>query len=333
MPRIAVVVRVEIVHRIDASRGACARRHAGRRCRRGCPGSSLAFEHVLEQALAEDRRRRIADRAVVVQGRFDEAVLAWCARPSRAPSPRRCWSRRPGPRCRSWPGSGSGSGSRGRCSRACRARRGGTTARRRRCRTTRSRVCQSAPSPTSQQQPPQEEEQRVAPVRRVGPVPHRLDVEMRLHHAADQLEHLVGDVDGPVGEDDGRPELAWRSPWRRCSDRRSARPGRRARGCPAAGSTCCAACAGVAADIERLPGGAGEGRAGQPAPAGVAGHRARACTRRGRAGAGGRLVLPVTIRRRPSPARASARCARWSRSTRCAALGISSARMPPAAPR
>jgi hypothetical protein len=56
----------------------------------------------------------------------------------------------------------------------------------------------------------QKEQQRVAPVRGVGPVAHRLDVEMGLHHAADQLEHLVGDVDRLVGEYDGRPQLAHR---------------------------------------------------------------------------------------------------------------------------
>ena len=136
---------------------------------------------------------------------------------------------------------------------------------------------------------------------------------MRLQHAADQLEHLVGDVDRPVGEHDGRARASAVAAVAAARDHPSARPGRRARGCPAAGSTLLHRMALVAADVERLPRVAGERRAGQPAPAGVA--RAPACGVQDLrpSSRGGRLVLPVTIRRRSAAAPASARCARWCR--------------------
>jgi hypothetical protein len=125
-----------------------------------------------------------------------------------------------------------------------------------------------------QQQAPQEEEQGVAPVGRVGPVADRLHVEVRLQHAADQLQHLVGHVGGAVGEDDGGPE----------------RDGGRGGGAgqvageldqvgehPAArgGLDLLGGVAGVAAHVEGLPRGPRERRAGPPAPAGVAGHWTR----------------------------------------------------------
>ena len=110
---------------------------------------------------------------------------------------------------------------------SCRARRGGTTARRRRCRTSAGVSARAASSPRSEQQAAQEEQQRVAPVRRIRPVAHRLDVQMRLHHAADQLEHLVGDVGGAIGDDDARDRAQSRWRWRRWSGRRRTRAARR----------------------------------------------------------------------------------------------------------
>ena len=74
--------------------------------------------------------------------------------------------------------------------------------------------------PDLEQQAAQEEQQGVAPVGGVRPVPHRLDVQMRLEHAAQQLEDLVGDVDGAVGEHDGGAQRRSRSRWWRRSDRR-----------------------------------------------------------------------------------------------------------------
>ena len=125
-----------------------------------------------------------------------------------------------------------------------------------------------------QQQPAQEEEQGVAPVGRVGPVPHRFHVEVRLEHAAHQLEDLVRHVRGARGEDDGGAE------------RRGGRGGGVGQVAgqldqigqhPAArgGLDLLRLVAGVAAHVERLPRRARERRSGPPAPAGVAGHRAR----------------------------------------------------------
>src|SRR6185369_9052356 len=53
---------------------------------------------------------------------------------------------------------------------------------------------------------PEEEEERIAPVRRVRPVADRFHVQMSLEHPAYQLEHLVGDVRRTVGEDNGRTQ-------------------------------------------------------------------------------------------------------------------------------
>ena len=44
----------------------------------------LGAGYEVEQSLAEDRRRRIADRAVVVQRRLDEAVARGASTQSRA---------------------------------------------------------------------------------------------------------------------------------------------------------------------------------------------------------------------------------------------------------
>ena len=131
-----------------------------------------------------------------------------------------------------------------------------------------------------EQQPAQEEEQGVAPVGRVGPVPHRLHVEVRLEHAAHQLEDLIGHVGGAPGEDDGGAERR---------DGRGGGVGQVAGQLDQIGQHAAAGggldllrlVAGVAAHVERLPRRAREGRSGPPAPAGVAGHRRAA--RRGRA--------------------------------------------------
>jgi hypothetical protein len=108
-------------------------------------------------------------------------------------------------------------------------------------------------------------------------VTDRLHVQVRLDHAAQELEDLVGDVGGPIGEHDGGAHGGRGGGGRArqvageldqvgedAAARRGRDPLRRV--------------AGVAAHVEALPGRVPERRFRAPAPAGIAGER------RGRAG-------------------------------------------------
>ena len=128
--------------------------------------------------------------------------------------------------------------------------------------------------PDVQQHAPEEEQDRVAPVRGIRPVPDGLDVQVRLEHAAEQLEDLVGDIGRPLGEHDARPERR---------DRRGGRAGQIAREFHQVGEHAAARrrldavhlVAGIARGVCGLPGGAGERRIRPPAPPRIAGDRRR----------------------------------------------------------
>ena len=247
--------------------------------------------HVLEQPLAEDRRRRVADRAVVVQGGLDEAVLRGAFHPV---ARHRLVD----------------VGREGRILDVV-ARRDqvldlvveeGVVAHAVDVVAERQHAVIGAEGaqpglpqrrePDLQHQAPQEEQQRVAPVGGIGPVAHRLDVQMGLHHAAEHFEHLVGDVGRLLGKRRcrarARPSVAvvasLRSPGQldqlgeHAAARRRLDPLHRM--------------ALVAADIKAFPGLAGEGRrraasASRCSPAPLPACRISSPSRRG-----GRLVLP-----------------------------------------
>lgn len=141
--------------------------------------------------------------------------------------------------------------------------------------------------PYLEQHAAQEEEQGVAPVGRVGPVAHRLHVEVRLQHAAHQLEHLVGHVGGARGQHDRGAERGGGrggGVGQVAGQLDQVREDAAARG----GLDLLHRVPGVAAHVERLPRGARERRARPPAPAGIAGDRARGGA--GEAQEGGREV-------------------------------------------
>ncbi len=197
----ALVVRVEIVHGVDGLGVHVPARVAPRGVDREAE-VLRRVAHVLVEPGAVDGGRWIADRAVIVERRLDEVVLAGAGHP--------LGGHRPGDVSRE--------------RRVLDVVGGGdevlhlvveerevehpvhVVAEREH-----PLVGAEGPQPglpegieaDFPQQVAQEKEQRVAPVRGIRPVPHRLHVEMRLQHATQELENLVGHVDGAVGEHDG----------------------------------------------------------------------------------------------------------------------------------
>lgn len=101
---------------------------------------------------------------------------------------------------------------------------------------------------------------------RVGEMPDGLDIEVGLHHSADQLEDLVGDEERPVGDDDARSELCHGS--RRSVFQIAGQLDEVGEHTAAGGRFHLLHCeVAEAADIELFPIVVGERRAGQPAPA------------------------------------------------------------------
>jgi len=283
-----VVVRVEVVHRVERLGVHVAARVAAARVHREAEALG-GPAHVVVEPGAEDRGRRVADRAVIVQRGLDEVVAA---------------------------GAGDRVGRHlvrdvGREARVLDVVGGRDQVF---DLVVEERVVPHAVhvvaegehavvgaegaqaglpervEPDLKQHAAQEEEQGVAPVSRVGPVAHRLHVEMRLEHATHQLEDLVGHVGGARGQHDRGAERG---------DGRGRGVGQVAGQLDQVGEDSAAGGSldllhrmpGVAAHVERLPRGARERRARPPAPAGVAGDRERGGA--GEAQEGGREVGPA----------------------------------------
>ena len=268
----ALVVRVQIVHGVDRLRVHVPARVAAA----GVDGEAQVLRgvaHVLVEPRAADGGRRIADGAVVVQGGLDEAVA--------------------GRACHPFPGHRLADvGREGRVldvvaggdevldlivekvevehpvhvvtegEHALVGAEGAQT-----------RVPEGL-EPDLEEKISQEEEQRVAPVRGVGPVSDRFHVQVRLEHAAHELEHLVGHVRGAVGEDDGGAHGG---------RGRRGRSGQIARQLHEVGKNAATrrgldplyGVAGKAAHVEALPGRVREGGARPPAPPCIAGDGCR----------------------------------------------------------
>ena len=265
-------VVVHVVHRVDGLGVHVAARVPAAGAD-GVAQALLGVDQVGEQSLAVDGRRRVADGAVVVQRRLDEAVLRDVLYPVLR---HRLGDVGGEARVLDVPA--------GRDQVLDLVVQHRVVAHSVHVVTEREHALVGAPGAQPrlpqrrethvQRQPADEKQQRVAPVRRVGPVPDRLHVEVGLQHAADQLEHLVGDVDGAVGGDDGGAEprggdgagvaqvtAEFEQVGQHAAARRRLHELHRM--------------AAVAADVHRLPGVVGEWRAFQPAPAGVAGNVAR----------------------------------------------------------
>ena len=191
---------VEIVHRVDRLGVHVPARVTPARVDRE-PQVPLGVADVLVEAGAVDRGGRVADRAVVVQGRLDEVVAARAGHPVR------------GHRL-------ADIGREGRVLDVVAGRDQvlhlvveegevphpvDVVAEREHAVVGAERPQPGPPErlePGLEEQAAQEEEERVAPVGGVRPVTDRLDVQVGLEHAAHELEHLVGDVRGAVGEHD-----------------------------------------------------------------------------------------------------------------------------------
>ncbi len=268
----AVVVRVEVVHRVERLGVHVAARVAAARVDRE-PEARGRLADVLVEAAAVDGGGRVADRAVVVERGLDEVVAAGARDPVR-----RHLRADVGREARVLDVVGGRDQvldlvvEEGVVPHAVHVVPEGEHA------VVSSEGAQAGLPEIVEarllQQAPQEEEQGVAPVGRVGPVADRLHVEVRLQHAAHQLQDLVGHVGGARGEHD------------RGAERRGGRGGGvgeiagqlhqvREHAAARRGLDDLRGVARVAAHVERLPRRPRERRAREPAPSGVAGDRPR----------------------------------------------------------